>query len=340
MRSDDDPLAVLPLDAFDAAEPRKHAARRDVEHAAIAVFDQCAAAARLANDPIGQHLLGRLRFARTRPSTADAAGRLRSGCSRRRRRRVFLLQPLDRFGEPGKLRGRFGLGALQTVETLGELSKLTVRPACRCINIGLQRRHISRLGLCCGDGAQGSRIGRRGNRPKMLDPRRRERTDERPDRRRAGERHSHHGEAQRTLRRRGAASGRSRFVGGGFAVRVRLPVGRRSQNLFRIHLIVAEARRPHHRQRAVGGRAVGWHLRQVLARHCGHVRRFRAGGLRIGGGRVIRRRVARRRLAAGFVGWLFVRELSGFGLLRLAFARGLFRALVHGFWILRMVENP
>ena len=84
VRSVDDPLAVLPLDAFDAAEPRKHAARRDVEHAAIAVFDQCAAAARLANDPIGQHLLGRLRFTRRRCGARDGAGRLRrgGGCGR------------------------------------------------------------------------------------------------------------------------------------------------------------------------------------------------------------------------------------------------------------------
>src|ERR1700756_309844 len=52
VRGDDDPLAVLPLDALDPAETRKDAAGRDVKQAAMTVLDQRPAAARFAHDPV------------------------------------------------------------------------------------------------------------------------------------------------------------------------------------------------------------------------------------------------------------------------------------------------
>src|ERR1700749_1772384 len=57
---DHDPLTLVPLHAFDAAQARKNAAGGNVEQAAIAVLKQRAAGACLAHDPVLQHLVGRL----------------------------------------------------------------------------------------------------------------------------------------------------------------------------------------------------------------------------------------------------------------------------------------
>jgi hypothetical protein len=58
VRRDDDPLAVLPFDAFDVAETRKETAVRYFKQLARAVLDQRPAAVCLAHDPIPQYFVG------------------------------------------------------------------------------------------------------------------------------------------------------------------------------------------------------------------------------------------------------------------------------------------
>jgi hypothetical protein len=62
----DDPIAALPLDRLDPAEAGKHAAAGDLEDVAVAIFDQCTAAANGMEDPIRQDLLRAFCFGRSR----------------------------------------------------------------------------------------------------------------------------------------------------------------------------------------------------------------------------------------------------------------------------------
>src|SRR5262249_28680953 len=166
--------------------------------------------------------------------------------------------------------------------------------------------------------ASGGRVGR-GSGPKMLHARCRKRADEGTDRGGSGKRNRHHGDTHRA--RRSCAIGARRsggFLFGGFAGSVRVLVGGGVQNLFGAefaHLFAAELRRPHHRQHAIGG-ALRTRARRIVTGCDSFV-----GGRR-GGGHASGCFAGRR-----FVRELFVRELGGFGFLRLTLARALFRAL-------------
>ena len=59
-RGDDHPLAVLPLDPLNKAETREHAAGRDGEQSAVAVFDQCVAAPHVLHDLVRQNFIRQL----------------------------------------------------------------------------------------------------------------------------------------------------------------------------------------------------------------------------------------------------------------------------------------
>ena len=139
VRSVDDPLAVLMLDALDVPETRKDAGRY-VKQAARAVLDQRPAAARLAHDPIPQHFsddFGSLAAGAAlgmvpvvSGEAADAAATSVFSRAARTLRRCGRALPHVR------------LRSLQMIETLAELGQLGTRPARRRIKIGFQRRDL------------------------------------------------------------------------------------------------------------------------------------------------------------------------------------------------------
>ena len=75
-RGYDDPIAVLPLDRLHPAEAGKHTAAGDLEDVAVAIFDQCTAAAHGMEDPIRQDLLGAYCFGGSRRIFRNCARRL------------------------------------------------------------------------------------------------------------------------------------------------------------------------------------------------------------------------------------------------------------------------
>src|SRR5580698_7213322 len=62
--SDDDPSAVFAFDGLDTAETGQKAAGRNSKHAAVTAGNQRAIAADILHDPVLQHAIGRLHFAR------------------------------------------------------------------------------------------------------------------------------------------------------------------------------------------------------------------------------------------------------------------------------------
>src|SRR5580700_10698502 len=65
-RSDDDPLAVLPLHRLDLADTGQNAAGADFKQAAVAAFDQRAVAADVLHDPVFDDAVDDLRLGRRR----------------------------------------------------------------------------------------------------------------------------------------------------------------------------------------------------------------------------------------------------------------------------------
>ena len=135
----DDPRAVLALDLADAAETGKRAAGGNQKHAAVAGFDHGAAVAHILHDPVMEHRHDRDRLGcwRRRGDRAGDFGR-RRGCDP-------LAEPIHGLGDVRQLACLIGLSVLDIAEPLGDLAKLRVRAAAFAVEACLERGQFGAL---------------------------------------------------------------------------------------------------------------------------------------------------------------------------------------------------